>query len=165
MTAAWRPAGTRTLRVGLAGLGSMGRNHLRILGGREDIRLAAVADPVGVALEAATAQTGAQGFAEPLAMIAEADLDAVVIAAPTTAHVPLALAAIERGTAVLVEKPLAATTDEAMRIVGAARETGVPVQVGHVERFNPAVLELGRLLDEGWLSTVYSIASRRAGPF
>ena len=81
-------------------------------------------------------------------MIAEADLDAVVIAAPTTAHLPLALAAIERGLAVLVEKPLAATVDEGMRIVEAARQAGVPVQVGHVERFNPAVLELGRLLHE-----------------
>jgi predicted dehydrogenase len=98
-------------------------------------------------------------------MIAEADLDAIVIAAPTTAHVPLALAAIERDVAVLVEKPLAATADEAMQIVAAARQRGVPVQVGHVERFNPAVLELGRLIDEGWLSSVYSIASRRAGPF
>jgi predicted dehydrogenase len=165
MTSTWQPAGERTLRVGLAGLGSMGRNHLRILSARTDLVLAAVADPVDAALAAAAAETGAQGFAEPLAMIAEADLDAVVIAAPTTAHVPLALAAIERGIAVLVEKPLAATTDEAMRIVGAARAAGVPVQVGHVERFNPAVLELGRLIDDGWLSTVYSIASRRAGPF
>jgi UDP-N-acetylglucosamine 3-dehydrogenase len=165
MTSTWQPAGERRLRVGLAGLGSMGRNHLRILSARTDLVLAAVADPVETALTAAAAETGAQGFAEPLAMIAEADLDAVVIAAPTTAHVPLALAAIERGIAVLVEKPLAATTDEAMRIVGAARTAGVPVQVGHVERFNPAVLELGRLLDGGWLSTVYSIASRRAGPF
>jgi predicted dehydrogenase len=161
----WRPAGDRELRVGLAGLGSMGRNHLRILAARDDIRLAAVADPVHATLAGATAQTGAQGFAEPLAMIAEAELDAVVIAAPTTAHVPLALAAIERGIAVLVEKPLAATVDEAMRIVDAARAAGVPVQVGHVERFNPAVIELGRLIDEGWLSTIYSIASRRAGPF
>ena len=165
MTSAWQPAGDRELRVGLAGLGSMGRNHLRVLAGRGDICLAAVADPVETALAAATETTGAQGFAEPLAMIAEADLDAVVIAAPTTAHVPLALAAIQRGTAVLVEKPLAATTDEAIRIVGAAREAGVPVQVGHVERFNPAVLELGRLIDDGWLSSIYSIASRRAGPF
>jgi predicted dehydrogenase len=165
MTSTWQPAGERTLRVGLAGLGSMGRNHLRILSARTDLVLAAVADPVDAALAAAAAETGAQGFAEPLAMIAEADLDAVVIAAPTTAHVPLALAAIERGIAILVEKPLAATTDEAMRIVGAARAAGVPVQVGHVERFNPAVLELGRLIDDGWLSTVYSIASRRAGPF
>ena len=165
MTSPWQPAGGRELRVGLAGLGSMGRNHLRILSGRTDLVLAAVADPVGAALGVATSQTGAQGFDEPLAMIAEADLDAVVIAAPTTAHVPLALAAIEQGIAVLVEKPLAATTDEAMRIVAAARAAGVPVQVGHVERFNPAVLELGRLIDDGWLSTVYSIASRRAGPF
>ena len=47
----------------------------------------------------------------------------------------------------------------------AAAETGVPIQVGHVERFNPAVLELGRLLGAGWLSTVYAITSRRAGPF
>ena len=165
MTSPWQPAGGRELRVGLAGLGSMGRNHLRILSGRTDLVLAAVADPVGAALAVATSQTGAQGFDEPLAMIAEADLDAVVIAAPTTAHVPLALAAIEHGIAVLVEKPLAATTDEAMRIVAAARAARVPVQVGHVERFNPAVLELGRLIDDGWLSTVYSIASRRAGPF
>jgi UDP-N-acetylglucosamine 3-dehydrogenase len=165
MTSPWQPAGDRELRVGLAGLGSMGRNHLRILATRPDIRLAAVADPVEATLAGATAQTGAQGFAEPLAMIAEAELDAVVIAAPTTAHVPLALAAIERGIAVLVEKPLAATIDEAMRIVVAGRAGGVPVQVGHVERFNPAVVELGRLIDDGWLSTIYSIASRRAGPF
>jgi predicted dehydrogenase len=165
MPSSWQPAGERELRVGLAGLGSMGRNHLRLLSGRSDARLTAVADPVPAALEAATAQTGAQGFEEPLAMIAEAELDALVIAAPTTAHVPLALAAIERRIAVLVEKPLAATTDEAMLIVHEARASGVPVQVGHVERFNPAVLELGRLIGEGWLSTVYSIASRRAGPF
>jgi predicted dehydrogenase len=165
MTSGWQPAGDRELRVGLAGLGSMGRNHLRVLHARPDVRLAAVADPVDAALSAAAGQVGAQGFDEPLAMIAEADLDAVVIAAPTTAHVPLALAAIDRGIAVLVEKPLAATTDEAIRIVAAARASGVPVQVGHVERFNPAVLELGRLIGEGWLSTVYSIASRRAGPF
>ncbi len=165
MTANWRPVGDRELRVGLAGLGSMGRNHLRVIASRPNTRLTAVADPVTDALDAATAHTGATGFAEPLAMIAEAELDAVVIAAPTTAHLPLALAAIERGTAVLVEKPLALTVEECLQIVAASRATGVPVQVGHVERFNPAVRELGRLIDAGWLSTVYAISSRRAGPF
>ena len=165
MSGGWEPAGDRELRIGLAGLGSMGRNHLRILSGRPDIRLAAIADPAAEALSAAVATSGAQAFDEPLAMIAEAELDALVIAAPTTSHVTLALAAIERDIAILVEKPLAESAAEGERIVTAARTRSVPVQVGHVERFNPAVLELGRLLDEGWLSVVYSIASRRAGPF
>src|SRR5438093_2874199 len=98
-------------------------------------------------------------------MVAEADLDARVIAAPTTAHEALARAAIERDVAVLVEKPLAATVEEALRIVEAGKARGVPVQVGHVERFNPALLELGRLPADGWLSAIYAIVSRRAGPF
>ena len=166
MTSPWSPAGDRELRVGLIGLGSMGRNHLRILGTIPGARLVAIADTDRAALDAATVGSAAQGFAEPMALLAEADLDAVVIASPTTTHVALALAAIERGVAALVEKPLAATPEEAGALVDAARVAGVPLQVGHVERFNPAVLELGRLLHEGhWLSTVYAITSRRAGPF
>jgi UDP-N-acetylglucosamine 3-dehydrogenase len=99
-------------------------------------------------------------------MLSEAELDAVVIASPTTSHHPLTLAALDRGLAVLVEKPLAASPDEADDIVAAAAAAGMPpVQVGHIERFNPAILELGRLLEAGWLSSVFAISSRRAGPF
>jgi UDP-N-acetylglucosamine 3-dehydrogenase len=166
MTPSWHPRGDREIRVGLAGLGSMGRNHLRVIGANPGARLVAVADPVPEVLEAAIAQSGAAGFAEPLELVMRSDLDALVIAAPTTAHLPLALAAIGRGIAVLVEKPIGATVEEALEIVVASRSTGVPVQVGHVERFNPAVRELGRLLhEERWLSTVFAITSRRAGPF
>jgi predicted dehydrogenase len=165
MTGRWQPIGDRPARVGLIGLGAMGRNHLRLLSARPNARLVAVGDPVTESIDAAAAATGAQGYAEPLALLAEADLDAVVIASPTTTHLPLALAAVERGIAVLVEKPLAATPAEADELVAAGARAGVPIQVGHVERFNPAVLELGRLLGAGWLSTVYAITSRRAGPF
>jgi UDP-N-acetylglucosamine 3-dehydrogenase len=165
VSGSWQPIGAkRPVRVGLIGLGAMGRNHLRLLTGRDDTRLVAVADPVPGALDT-VASGDAQAYAEPLAMLAEAELDAVVIASPTTTHHPLALAALDRGIAVLVEKPLAANIREADELVEAARSHGVPLQVGHVERFNPAVLELGRLLDTGWLSTVYAITSRRAGPF
>ena len=156
---------TTPLRLGLAGLGSMGRNHLRVISNHPETSLAAIADTDPAALDAAVAQTGAKGFTDPLAMIAEAELDGVVIAAPTTAHVALALAAIERGITLLVEKPLAATVEDGLTIVAAARKRGVRVQVGHVERYNPAVLEMGRLLRAGWLSTIYAITSRRAGPF
>ena len=153
------------LRLGLVGLGSMGRNHLRVISNHPETTLAAIADTDPAALEAAVAQTGAQGFADPLAMIAEEELDGVVIAAPTTVHRALALAAIERGVGLLVEKPLAATVEDGLAIVAAARKRNVRVQVGHVERYNPAVLEMGRLLRSGWLSTIYAITSRRAGPF
>ncbi|MFI5259557.1 MAG: Gfo/Idh/MocA family protein [Candidatus Limnocylindrales bacterium] len=156
---------TAPLRLGLAGLGSMGRNHLRVISNHPDTALSAIADPDATALEGAVAQTGAKGFDDPLAMIREADLDGVVLAAPTTAHLALALAAIDRGLPVLVEKPLAATVEDALAIVSAARKRKVRVQVGHVERYNPAVLEMGRLLRAGWLSTIYAITSRRAGPF
>ena len=92
MAEAWRPAGSeRELRVGLAGLGSMGRNHLRVLRTRPGCRLVAVADPIEEMLAAAMADPEPAGrpptgYLEPLAMIAEADLDAVVLAAPTTTH-------------------------------------------------------------------------------
>ena len=165
MTSTWSPVGDRPIRVGLAGLGSMGRNHLRVLSSSPAATLVAVADPVAEAVIAATTASDARGYDDPLEMIASADLDAVVVAAPTTAHVDIAHAAIERGLAVLVEKPLAASVADALGIVDAAAAAGVPIQVGHVERFNPAVLELGRLLEAGWLSTVYAILSRRAGPF
>ena len=133
------------LRVGLVGLGMMGRNHLRVISTHPETTLAAVSDLDPAALAAATAQTGAKGYADPQTMIREA--------------------AIERGLPVLVEKPLAATHDEALRIVAAGRAAGVPVQVGHVERYNPAVLRLGELLRAGWLTKIYAIVSRRAGPF
>jgi predicted dehydrogenase len=153
------------LRVGLAGLGSMGRNHLRHLSTREGSVLAAVADPASDLVDEGVARTGAVGYGDALAMIAEADIDAVVVAAPTTLHATLAHAAIDRGLPVLVEKPLAASVDEGVALVAASRARGVPLQVGHVERFNPAVLELGNLLAKGWAGTLYSITSRRAGPF
>lgn len=154
------------LRVGLAGLGSMGRNHLRILAGRPDCRVVGLADPLADARSVAAAVAPqATLLADPLELVAELELDALVVASPTTAHAELALAAIERGIPVLVEKPLAASVEDAAEIFRASRRYGVPVAVGHVERFNPAVRELGRCLADGWLSTVFAIASRRAGPF
>lgn len=158
-------SGAARLRLGLVGLGSMGRNHVRVISGHPETALVAVADPDEAARTAAAGSSGATAWADPLDMIGTAELDGVVIAAPTTFHGPLAHAAIERGLPVLVEKPLAATHDEALGIVAAGRSAGVPVQVGHVERYNPAVLRLGELLRDGWLTTIYAIASRRAGPF
>jgi predicted dehydrogenase len=165
MTGTGRRAPVGRLRVGIAGLGTMGRNHLRNLVARDDVDLVATADPSPVARAAAASQApGVMAFSDPLTMLAEQHLDAVIVAAPTTLHHGIALAAMARGAAVLVEKPLAGTVAEARELVQAAAEHGVLLQVGHIERFNPAVLELGRRLRAGALSRIFSVRTIRAGP-
>lgn len=156
-----RPA---RLRIGLVGLGTMGRNHLRVIGARDDAEVVAVADPVPEALEAAVAASGARGYADHGALLAEERLDAVIVASPTTLHRPIALDVLASGAAVFVEKPLAATVADGRELVEAARSAGLPLQVGHIERFNPAVMELGARLADGALSRIYSIKTLRAGP-
>jgi len=165
MTAGAGGASGGRLRVGLAGLGTMGRNHLRNLVARDDIELVALADPSPAARDAAALQApGVLSFSDSLAMIGEQRLDAVIVATPTTLHHSVAMAAIGRGAAVLVEKPLAGTVAEARDLVRAASEAGVLLQPGHIERFNPAVLELGRRLRDGALSRIFSVRTIRGGP-
>lgn len=159
----------RPARVGLAGLGTMGRNHIRNLIARDDAELVAIADPLASAREAAAQALGSSAttvreHADPLIMLAEEQLDALIVATPTTLHAPVARAALERGIAVLVEKPLAGTLEEAQELVACAAERGALLQVGHIERFNPAVLALAKRLQEGALSRIYSVKTVRGGP-
>jgi UDP-N-acetylglucosamine 3-dehydrogenase len=153
------------IAVGVAGLGSMGRNHLRVLSELPAFRVTAIADPAEDVLAAAAGPDEMRRYQSATEMICEAPIDAVVVAAPTTFHRELALLAIERGIPVLIEKPLAATPDEGAEIIDAAAARRVPVQVGHIERFNPGVRALVARLDAGWLSEVYSVSARRTGPF
>lgn len=154
----------RPVRVGLVGLGSMGRNHLRVLTEHPDFDLVAVAEKdVKLRKEAARA-TGATGYSNSAKMIEGADLEAIVIASPTVTHTEIAMLAIRSGLPALIEKPLASTYEAAYEIFKLSESLNVPVQVGHVERYNPAVLMLGKLLSDGYLSEVYSATSTRAGP-
>jgi predicted dehydrogenase len=92
-------------------------------------------------------------------------LDAVTIAVPTRKHLPIALACLQRGLPVLVEKPLGPGLDDCQRLKAAAEELGVPLMVGHVERFNPAVQELKRRFDSGEVRRPLTLRACRAGPF
>ena len=153
------------LRVGVCGLGTMGRNHLRNLVARNDVAVVALADPAADALRRATqAARGARGFASAGEMLAEEALDALIVATPTTLHARVASEALERGVSVLVEKPLASTVAEARALVALAARTRVLLQVGHVERFNPAVESLAERLAAGELGRIFSVKTMRAGP-
>ncbi len=156
----------RTLRAGVIGLGMMGRNHVRVWDEAvPGVQLVAVADPDADAVERATQGRRARGFDDPARMFAEEELDLVSIVAPTSLHLPVTLAALAAGVNVLVEKPIAATREEATRMIEAARDAGRMLTVGHIERFNPAIRELRRRLADGELGRVFQVHATRLGPF
>lgn len=154
----------RRLRIALIGLGTMGRNHLRVLRQRPDVEVVAVAEPDRHAREQAIELTGARGYRDAATLFAEERVDAAIVAAPTTAHLAAGRAAIGAGAALLVEKPLAGTVAEASELIELADRAGVPLQAGHIERFNPAIEALGRRLADGALSRIFSIKTLRGGP-
>jgi len=159
-------AGRRPLRAGVIGLGMMGRNHVRVWDEAVDgVELVAVADPEPQAVRAATSGRRARGFDDPSRLLAEEELDLVSVVAPTSLHLPVALAALRAGVHVLVEKPIAATREEAVAMMRAADDAGRLLTVGHIERFNPAIRELKQRLDAGELGRIFQISATRLGPF
>lgn len=132
------------IRMGVAGAGVFGRNHLRVIAASAKAELAAVYDPDSERARAGTAGYGGTACAslEELA----ARCDAAVVASPTTTHAEIACRLMEAGLDVLVEKPMAAGQDEARRMIETARRHARILQVGHLERFNPAVEAACRIL-------------------
>jgi UDP-N-acetylglucosamine 3-dehydrogenase len=153
------------LRAGVIGLGTMGRHHARVYGELAGVDLVAVADSDPHAVAQATRGRTWRGYLDYRQMLERERLDLVSIAVPTALHEEVACAAIERGIHALVEKPIAATVQEGQRIAAAARAHDVVLTVGHIERFNAAILELKRHLAAGKLGKVFQIRARRNGPF
>ena len=125
------------LRTAVIGVGHLGRHHARILSSLEGSQLVAVVDAVPERAAEVAAATGSTPFTDVHALVG--DVDAVSIAAPTELHKELALPFLERGTAVLVEKPMARTLEEADAMIAAAAASGAVLAVGQTERYNPAV--------------------------
>ncbi len=124
------------LRMAVIGGGHLGRIHARLLADTPGVQLVAVADPIAKSREEAAAGARTDGVADYRELFGR--IDAAVVATPTATHRDVALDLIERGIHTLVEKPITSTSAEAEVLVAAARRRGVVLQVGHVERFNPA---------------------------
>jgi predicted dehydrogenase len=125
------------LRVAVVGVGHLGQHHARLLASMHDVELVAVVDTrPGRAAEIA-GKFGGTPLTDPAHAIGR--VDAVTIAVPTSAHVDVAVPFLERGTPVLVEKPIASSLPEADRLLAAAERHNVICAAGHTERFNPAV--------------------------
>jgi predicted dehydrogenase len=124
------------LKTAVIGAGRLGGFHASKLVGLPQVDLVAVVDPLPAGRNRVAAECNVQALPDHHELLGQ--VDAVVIAAPTCLHHQLALEFLEAGAHVLVEKPLCATLDEAEELVQAAQRRGLVLQVGHVERFNPA---------------------------
>ena len=134
------------LRGAVFGAGNMGRHHIRIMDSHPDIELVAIVDPD---IDRAK-QHPCAAHTPVVASIEDVpdDIDLAIVATPTQYHLDLGLALINRRVNLLIEKPLAGSPEDAQVLVDAAKIAGVVLATGHVERFNPAVNTLARLIDQ-----------------
>ncbi len=147
------------VRVGVIGIGNMGWHHARVLSLLRDAELVGVADPHESKGRLAVEQFACRWFPSFEAMLGE--VEAVCIAVPTLLHHRVGMACLQAGVHVLIEKPIAATQEEAADLIRAADTAGRLLQVGHIERFNPAFRELLRVVAN---EEVVVLEARRHSP-
>lgn len=124
------------MKLGVIGVGALGRHHARILAGMDGATLVAVADSSEERGRAVASAHGCEWLDDYRDLLPR--VDAVTVAVPTFAHKEVALECLAAGVPMMMEKPLAANPDDAREIAERAEEAGLTLQVGHVERFNPA---------------------------
>ena len=149
------------LRIGLVGLGMMGRHHARVIRETDGVVLVGVADAMGDPHRVAGDLDVSESIDDLLAL----GIDAAVVAVPTAFHEDLALRLADAGVHALVEKPISDDVVSSTRIVEAFESRGLVGAVGHIERYNPALQNLRERIEAGELGEVYQIATRRQGPF
>jgi predicted dehydrogenase len=146
------------LDLAIIGAGSMGANHIRVAMGLRDVRVSFVVDPDVERGQAAAARAGA-AYLRSFENLA-GNVDAAIVAVPTAQHREIGLQLLAEGIHTLIEKPLAPTAEACQELVDAADRSGTLLMVGHIERFNPAVLALPPML-----STPIHFEAVRVSPY
>ncbi|VVB66704.1 UDP-N-acetylglucosamine 3-dehydrogenase [Candidatus Gugararchaeum adminiculabundum] len=146
------------LKLGVIGVGAMGQHHARVYSEFPDVELVGVSDADAARAEGIASSYRTKFFKDANELLAK--VDAVSIAVPTTLHKKLALEAFKKGKSALIEKPIASSLTDADEMIKAAK--GVTFMVGHIERFNPAVAELRKIMAK---EQIIRLEARRFGPF
>lgn len=152
------------LNVALIGVGYWGPNYARVLGEVTDASMVAVCDAAPRAVDFMAARhSGIRTALDAQEILAQDDVDAVIIATPTTTHHDLTLAALEAGKHVLCEKPLATTVTDCDELIRAAERADRTLMVGHTFIFNPAIRQLRELVDSGEIGRALYCHAARTG--
>ncbi|MBI2040895.1 MAG: Gfo/Idh/MocA family oxidoreductase [DPANN group archaeon] len=149
------------MRVAVIGVGRMGRHHARIYS--QLAELAAVSDVDEENGKQIASEFKCKYYKNYLEMLDTEKPSAVSVVVPTPLHREVALEVIKRKINLLVEKPIATNLNDAREIINAAKENNVKLMVGHVERFNPAIIKLKELISANALGDISSIIARRVG--
>jgi len=147
------------LRAALIGLGAMGKNHARVLKSLPEVELVAVFD------SATSSENSSLPLVSSFEELVGLKPDYCVIATPTFTHEELAITLAKNGINIFIEKPVSFSSESAARIIEAVVAKGIIGGVGHIERFNAALVEAKRRINQGQLGEVYQISTRRLGPF
>ena len=148
------------IKVGVIGVGNMGQHHARVLSRLKDVQLVGVSD-VNAELGIETASKYQVHYFEEYQKLLP-HVDAVCVAVPTRLHHSVGMTCLKAGVHVLIEKPIAASIAEAESLVNAAADLNCILQVGHIERFNPAFKELHNVLRT---EEVLALEARRMSPY
>lgn len=146
----------KSLSVAVIGLGSMGKNHARVCASLPETELRAVADINEEAAETASERYGAESFGDYRELYGR--VEAAIVVSPTKLHYEITKDLLEHNIHVLVEKPITVSSKEADTLVKIAEERGLTLQVGHLERFNPAVIKLQSMLKNPVLIEVHRLS-------
>jgi len=155
----------RKVNVGVIGVGAMGYNHARVYYRLDNANLLGVSDVSEATLAKVCKRYDTKGYTDYRELLKNPEIEAVSVCVPTTHHYTIVMAAIEHGKDVLVEKPIAFTLEEAEGMIQAAKDKGVKLSTGHVERFNPAVQKAKELIEMDVIGDVVSASAKRVGPF
>jgi UDP-N-acetylglucosamine 3-dehydrogenase len=155
------------VKVAVVGAGSMGMNHLRVLRDFDEelIELVGVAEPNQSSLQHATRRFHVAGFDDYRHLVEHTHPDLVAVVVPTHLHFEVASYLLDRGINVLLEKPMTSSIEEAEVLIQLASIRNAKLAIGHIERFNPAVIEVKRHLIAGELGQLFHLHARRLGPF
>jgi len=146
------------LRMAVIGAGRMGQFHLKHLSKNPSVTLSGIVDSSAERRESLARKYKTTALADPSALIGQ--IDAAIIATPTSTHRSIGGPLLSAGISCLIEKPLASTLEDAEALISAATASGAILQVGHIERFNPAVMEAAR-----HISHPQFIEVNRLGPY
>lgn len=154
-----------SLRVAIVGVGRMGSKHARVLANIDNIRLTAIADSDKHQTIDISQRYDVTVYSNPLVMLDKEKLDAISICTPTSSHFSLVMEAAQRGIHILVEKPLALSTEQGAKMVETAKKAGIVLMVGHIARFNPTMIALRNLILDGKLGRIFQLESRRTSSY